>query len=58
MSIPAEIVKEAGELLPLFLDWIQVARTQGKDPRAELEAMLATADASVDAIEKAKFGRG
>jgi len=56
MSVEEAIIEEAGALLPLFLKWIGVARTQGKDPRAELEAMLDTADAAADAAERAKFG--
>ena len=40
----------------VVLSWAKYLIGNGRDPKAELEAMLKTSDATVDAAEKAKFG--
>ena len=40
----------------VVLSWAKYLIDNGRDPKAELEAMLDTADATVDAAERAKFG--
>lgn len=50
------VIEAIAECLPLIAQWIGVLLSQGKDPKAELEAMLATADLAADRAERAKFG--
>ena len=51
-------VKELIPLLPLFESLVELWKSQGQDPEAELRARLEGVDAAVDARERAKFGRG
>lgn len=51
-----DAIAVAIELLPLFFKWVQVALEGGQDPRAELDAMMGTAEAQARELERAKFG--
>lgn len=46
------------ELLPTFVKWVEFLIVGGRDPKAELEAMMATADNAADIAEREKFGGG
>lgn len=43
-------------LEPLVIAWAKKLMSKGQDPKAELDLMLDTADATVDVAEAAKFG--
>lgn len=49
-----ELIMQALE--PLVVAWAQYWASQGKDPQAQLQALMQTADAGADAAELAKFG--
>lgn len=42
----------------VVLSWAKYMLSNGRDPKAELDAMLETSDATVDATEKARFPNG
>jgi len=51
-----DALKVLGDLLPTLVSWIEVALADGRDPKAELEAMMTSAELTAIAAEKAKFG--
>lgn len=57
MSAVTDVIEVAiADLAPLVLKWAKALINKGQDPKAELDLMLDTADATVDAAETAKFG--
>ena len=52
MTNAAEIAIEA---IPALVDWIKVALAAGRDPKAELAAMLDTTEIAALIAEKEKF---
>ena len=49
-------IGELVTLLPLFSDLVALWKNDGKDPKAELEALLGSVDAATWAAIRAKFG--
>ena len=55
-GVPATVAAVVGRTVPLVVEWVRVAVSGGRDPEAELKAMLDTAEAQADELARAKFG--
>lgn len=58
MSVAGEVVEALEEARPLLEDLFALWLKQGKDPEAELKAMLDGAQLAAIRLERAKFGGG
>jgi hypothetical protein len=43
------------DLLPTLVRWVASEISAGRDPKAQLDALMGAADLAVDALEDAKF---
>jgi len=58
MTITGDVIDAVEEAMPLLHDLFSLWLSQGKDPKAELKAMLDGAELAAIRLERAKFGSG